>query len=370
MGIRNSRIGLRMRAPEVSGVRASAMIETDFQGTTLPVGTAQPYQGSEGAFFTSATLRVRHLNLKVETPIVDILAGQYWQLLGWQGFYHPNTVEIQGVPGQLYSRTPQLRIMKTIKADPFTFEAAVAATRPVQRDSATPDGQAGLRLAFDKWTGVQTTGSTGTQIAPLSVAVTGLLRHVAVDAMSAKPTTTNDLGLSALAVDAYIPIVPGSKDHRDNALSVQGEFSTGYGYADQITNLNMGMTAYPLTTFVPNIDNGIVTYDGLGRLHGLELQTYLVGLQYYLPGTNGKLFVSGNYSHTESPNTHFYTCAMGCSRLPSQAMSQYDWFDFNIFVDPVPAVRVGFEYANSNTEYVDGVHAINHRGQLSGFFIY
>jgi hypothetical protein len=243
----------------------------------------------------------------------------------------------------------------------------------------TPDGQGGLRLAFDKWTGAQTTGSTGTQIAPLSLAVTGLLRHVAVDAFSAKPKTTNDLGLSALAVDGFIPVIPASKDHRDNALSLQGEFSTGYGYADQFTNLNLGMTTYaapPDATaanpaYTPDIDNGIVTYDGLGRLHGLQLLTYLFGIQYYLPGTNGKMFVSANYSHTDAQNTHFYAnTAPGYSTTPAKAMSVYDWFDFNLFVDPVPAVRVGFEYANFNTQYVDGVHAINHRGQLSGFFIF
>jgi hypothetical protein len=42
----------------------------------------------------------------------------------------------------------------------------------------------------------------------------------------------------------------------------------------------------------------------------------------------------------------------------------------NLFVDPVPAVRIGAEYANFNDVYVDGTHAINHRVQLSGFFIF
>ncbi len=379
MGIRNSRVGLRLKAPEMGcGVRTSAMVELDFQGAELPVGVAQPYQGSEGTFFTSPTTRVRHLNLKVETPIVDFLAGQYWTLFGWGSAYQPNTVEIQGVPGEIYARTPQLRISKTIKADPVTLEFALAATRPVQRDSATPDGQGGIRFSLDSWTGVQTTGSTGTQIAPLSVAVTGLVRHVAVDAFSVKPKTTNDLGMSAVAVDGYIPVIPGSKHHRDNALSLQGEFSTGYGYADMFTNLNAGMTTYatpPDATaaapaYTADIDNGIVTYDGLGHLHALQYQTYLFGLQYYLPATDGKLWISGNFSRTESNNAHFYACATGCSTTPSKAMAAYDWFDVNLFVDPTPAVRIGLEYANYNTEYVDGVHAINHRGQLSGFFIF
>ena len=373
-GVRNSRVGFRLRAPELScGVRTSAMIETDFQGTQLPVGpvnSTQPYNGSEGTFFSSPTMRVRHLNLKVETPVVDFLAGQYWTLFGWGSAYQPNTVEIQGVSGEVYSRTPQLRISMTIKAHPVTIEIAVAATRPVQRDSATPDGQGGIRFALDSWTGVQTTGSTGTQIAPLSVAVSGLLRHVAVDNFSAKPTYTNDLGLSAVAVDGFLPVIPGTKHHRDNAFAINGEFATGYGFADMYTGLTGGMTTYALPTYTPNIDNGIVTYDGNGRLHGIQWQTYLVGAQYYLPGIDGKLWISGNYSHMESANIHFYTCAAGCSTTAQKALSVEDWFDVNLFVDPTPAVRVGLEYANFNSQYVDGIHAINHRGQLSGFFIF
>ena len=211
------------------------------------------------------------------------------------------------------------------------------------------------------------------------------MRHVAVDAWAAKPKTTNDLGMSAIALDGYIPVIRASKKHRDNALSVQGEFSTGYGDADMFTNLNAipaptsPGSAYPLlpggVIYTPDIDNGIVTYDGLGRLHGIQYLTYNFGLQYYLPGTDGKAWISGNYSHTESQNAHFYACAAGCATTPAKAVQMIDWFDVNFVIDPVPAVRIGIEYANFHTTYVDningsGVNAINHRGQLSGFFIF
>src|SRR5438552_3357594 len=79
---------------------------------------------TESATFTSPSFRIRHFNVKLETPIVDVLIGQYWHLFGWQSIYHPNTVEIQGVPGQIYSRTPQIRISKTIKSAPVTLELA------------------------------------------------------------------------------------------------------------------------------------------------------------------------------------------------------------------------------------------------------
>ncbi len=378
-GVRNSRIGFRLRAPETDGIRASAVIETDFQGTTLPVGTGPyptpspaPTLGTEANFFTSPALRIRHMYFKVETPVVDFLAGQYWQLFGWQSSYQPNTVQIQGVPGELYSRTTQLRVSKTLKADPITLEIAVAAMRPVQRDSAIPDGQAGIRFAVDSWKGVQTVGATGTQISPISVAATGLLRRVEVDQFSSAPKTTNELTMTGFAVDAFIPVIPGTKDRKDNALSFNGEFATGYGIADQYTGLTggvgfpspanpMGLATAP--TYKPDIDAGIVTYDANGGIHGIQWTTYLMGVQYYLPAVGGKLMVSGNFSHIMSANSHYYGAAAALT-------SSENFGDVNVFYDPIPAVRIGAEFANFNTTYVDLQHASNQRVQLSGFFIF
>jgi hypothetical protein len=367
-----------MKAPEYYGVRASAMIESDFLGTQLPVGTG-PYAvpsatnsafGTEAAYFTNPTFRIRHMNLKVETPVVDILFGQYWQLYGWGSAYQPNTVEIQGLPGELYARTPQLRISKTVKAYPVTFEAAVAAVRPFQRDSATPDGEGGLRLAIDSWTGVQTVGSAGTQISPLSVAVTGLVRHVAVNSFPVNGTNTTDLTMGAVAADAFVPVIPGTKESKDNSLSLNGEFSTGYGDADMYTGLTggVGFPAPPTGSYAPDIDPGVVTFDYSGKLHGIQWTSYLIGLQYYVPGTDGKLWISGNYSRLQSANIHYY--AEGTIGSSSSLMHADNWFDVNLFVDPLPAVRFGVEFATTKTTYVDSIYAINHRGQLSGFFIF
>jgi hypothetical protein len=374
-GARNSRIGFRLKAPEVASIRPSAQAEMDFLGTQLPIGNGQPYFGTEGAFFTNPTFRIRHMNLKLETPIVDILFGQYWQLFGWQSAYQPNTVEIQGIPAEIYSRTPQLRFSKTIKTEPVTFEVAVAATRPVQRDNGFPDGQGGIRVAFNDWTAVQTVGATGTQISPLSIAVTGLLRRVNVNEIASTPKSTTDLALSALAVDGFVPVVPGTKDKKDNSLALNGEFATGYGFADMYTGLTggIGFPAIPTPAggMAPaqpqsyaDIDPGIVTYTN-GVLHGIQWTSYLIGAQYYLPGLNGDVWIAGNYSHIESANI----ARLNPSAVAS-LMSAYDWFDALIFFKPTPAVQFGIEYANFNTLYADGVHSKNHRVQFSGFFVY
>jgi hypothetical protein len=365
MGTRNSRIGFRLRAPERCGIRTSAQLEMDFLGGQAPTA-------SEAALFASPLFRIRHFNLKIETPVVDVLMGQYWSLFGWQGVYHPNTVQIQGIPGELFSRTPQVRISKTLKSDAVTFEVAVAAVRPAQRDAGLPDGQGGIRFALNPWTAVQTTGSTGTNISPASVAVTGYVRRVMVDQYSTAPKYTNDKTAAGLAVDAFLPIIPATKENKDNSLALNGEFATGGGMADQYSALTGGAAfpalpnptgANPAPVYAPNIDPGIVTYSGAGDLHYVKWTSFLVGAQYYLPGVDGRIWISGNYSRIRSPNLRRFGAR-------AASLSHEDWFDVNLFGDPAPAIRLGLEYANYNDRYVDGTHSINHRVQFSGFYMF
>jgi hypothetical protein len=371
-GIRNSRIGLRMKAPEFGGIRVSGQAEMDFLGTQLPVGYGQPYFGSEAAFFTNPTFRVRHMNMKAETGVVDVLIGQYWQLFGWQSVYHPNTVEIQGVPGQVYSRTPQVRISKTIKTDTFTFEAAVAAMRPPQRDSATPEGQAGLRFAFNKWNGVVTNGATSTSIQPVSIAVTGDLRRVALPNLATAPTYENDKTGTAIAVDAFVPVIPGSKEKMGNSLSLTGEVASGYGTSDLYTGLSGGASIAlpnpnnlnPAPAYPQDVDNGIAAFATDGSLHLINWTSYILGLQYYLPGTGGHLWLAANYSHHESGNMGDFFPAS------AKVRKSEDWADGNVFADVTPAMRLGVEYAWFQDKYVDGNSGTNHRVQFSAWFIY
>ena len=368
---RNSRFGLRLKAPEYHGIRESALFESDFVVDVEPIGVTQPYNETEGQYFTNPVLRTRHFYLKVENPIVDALFGQTWHLFGWQSSYHPNTDQPQGVPGQLYSRTPQLRLSKTVKTEDITFDVAVAAMRPPQRDSGIPEGEAGLHLAFNKWTGTQTIGATGTTVSPLSVAVTGDLRAFSVPAFAAKPTYSNDLTTTAIAADAFVPVLPGTENDKGNSLSLLGEFVTGYGISDMMTGWQSGVT-YPslpapmgmaAPTFNPDIDPGFVVYDSAGKLHGVQWTSYRFGAQYYLPGLDGKFWISGNYSHVQSANAHLYGSA-------TATLSNYDWFDVNMMGDLTPAIRLGIEYANYNTMYSDATHAINHRIYASAFYIF
>lgn len=390
MSVRNSRFGFRLRAPETRGVRASGVLEIDFLGSQAPIAYTSDtaYRQSEGSFFTSPTLRARHAYLKLETPIVDVLLGQTWALFGWQPYFQPNTVEIQGVPGELYARTPQIRISKSIKTSAVGIDLALALDRPAARDSMVPIAEAGARLTIEKWRGMKTNGATATQILPAAIGVSVDGRQYVLPEFQPIPKANVNRTSGALAVDAFVPVIPANETKRGNSLSLTGEFATGSGFADLYTGLTGGMQMphVPNTTglnpppvYPQNIDDGLVVYDLSGQLHPIRWTSLLVGIEYYLPGLEGRSWISANYSHMESPNSHFYARPPSTT-LPDpqsayfvpaeQVRDSLDWFDVNVFADVVPSVRLGLEYASFRDRYVDGIRAVDHRVQFSGFFLF
>ncbi len=358
LAVRNSRIGFRLNAPEYSGIRASALVEADFMGN-------QPPNASEAQFFTNPGFRIRHAFLKAETEYVDILIGQYWPLLGFQPIFDPNTVELQGVPAQVYSRTPQIRVSHLFKLQPVSVEVAVAALRPPQRDSGWPDGQAGVRLIYDEWKGVHTIGSTGTTADALSIAFSGALRGFKLPELSATPVADVSTTSTAYSIDLLLPIIQATLQQRGNALTLNASFSNGSGFADQFTGLSGGVGFPGLPgggTYSPNIDVGTAVFAADGTLHTVDWRSLLVGLQYYLP-PDGKIWISTNFSQLYSANA--------ASFGPATRVFNHSWWaDGNLFVDVTPALRFGLEYAYFSQTYVDGVNASNHRFQFSSWYIF
>ena len=59
---RNSRIGFKLAAPEANGIKASAQLEMDFLGN-------QPPGISDASLYQNPTFRIRHMNVKLETPV-------------------------------------------------------------------------------------------------------------------------------------------------------------------------------------------------------------------------------------------------------------------------------------------------------------
>jgi hypothetical protein len=371
---RASRFGFRVRAPEWHGIRASAQLEMDFFGTQLPIGptnSGQPFYQNESTTLSAATPRLRHAFFRVETPIVDVVFGQYWAVLGMQPNYQPGSVQILGFPALLYQRTPQLRLSKTFKTDDVSLEIAAAAVRPAQRDSGVPGGQAGIRFAVEKWRAAQTQAAASTSLAPLSLSVSGDLRRLALTELAANPTKSLDLLGGGIAVDAWIPIVPAKDEkRRANSLAVQGEFVYGSGLADQYTQLTGGLQLpenYPA-----NIDPGIASYDGRGGAHPVQWTSVVAGGQYYLPFFDGRFFVSGHYARIWSPNierTGFVNA------LSTNTIDQKQFVDWNLLADVTPQVRFGIGGAWVEDRFLADsnglrLRAESWRGQLTGLFVF
>jgi hypothetical protein len=364
---RNSRLGFKLKGPESEDVKTSALAEMDFLGN-------QPTGISDAALLTNPTFRIRHMMLKVETPYIDVMAGQYWQLFGWQSFFFPNCVEIMGLPGQVFGRSPQLRLSHPFKNDAVTVEVAVASSRSPQRDGGVPDTQGGIRLLVNNWKAAHTANSTGSAIDPGGIGVSGVYRRFRVNNFSAAPTTTNDKNAGGISVDALLPLVSPVGTDRSNSLTLTGSYVRGTGIADLYTGLTGGI-GYPslpnptmaatAPTYTPDIDAGLVTYGPAGDLHTIDWQSFIVGAQYYLP-PSGSVWISGNYSQMDSGNIDKYTTTATAPKV----FKRSQWADGNLFWDANKAVRFGVEFAWFKQKFVDDSTATNYRGQFSAFYIF
>jgi hypothetical protein len=374
--IRNSRIGLRATAPEFGGVRSLGLVEGDFfgydpnpatGGTSTPTGAAAT--PSEAGFFNNPTFRIRAAYLRLYTDNVDFLIGQTYHLLAWQNYFFATSVAFLGLPSELFNRTQMVKLAYTFKSDAVNVDVAVGAVRPVQRDSAVPDGEAGLRLMINQWKGIHTPGNGGTAAFPAAIGVSGMVRRFRVDQFAATPTVgsySTDTGY-AIAVDALIPVIPAvDSTDRGNALTVVGEFATGSGDADEYTGMTAGATnkLAPGATTGPDIDNGLVTYDSAGILHTIPWQTFLVGFDYYLPPT-GRVILAANYSQGDSNKMQDLYGSTSKTIFKSAK-----YVDTTLFWDVTPAARLGLGYQLTMQTFADNTNARNHRFELTGLYFF
>jgi len=350
---RDSRLGLAVGAPTYQGIKSSAQIEFDFYGLV-------PTDARRHDSVVFGPLRIRHAYLKLETSVVDVIAGQYYDVFGWNGSFYPATVGYLGVPAEIYHRNPQLRIEKKIHAGDVELTAAVAAVRPGQRDSGVPDGEGGLKLTYSGWTGIATPGFGRPALAPLSVGVSGLYRHFEAPAFRAEPGSeavhTNGYGV---AVNVLLPVVPAKtvEDH-GNALTLTGEFSKGTGIADMYTFMdggsrfpllpNPGNTS-PATVYPANVDPGLVTFDRNFALKTVNWQGFVAGLQYYLPIGGGRVWIAGIYSQIKSDNIKNLTPFASYGGI----FTKMEYIDANLGIDITPAVALGLSFQTVKQTFAD-----------------
>lgn len=350
---KDSRLGIFVGAPTVRGIRSSAQIEFDFYGLVPTDARRQ-----DSVMF--GPVRIRHAFLKVETKVVDVVAGQYYDLFGWGGYFYPGTVAYQGVPAGIYHRNPQLRIEKKVRLGQIELLAAVAAVRPGQRDSGIPDGQAGLKLAYTGWRGAATQGFGRPSLAPLSIGVSGVFRRFEVPAFRSDPgsegVTTNGYGLAASALLPVIPIQ--TIDDQSNALTLTGEFSIGTGVADMYTGMDGGSRfpllpnpsmAAPAVQYQANVDPGLVTFDRNFNLKTISWRAFVAGLQYHLPVDAGRVWLSGIYSRVWSDDIKQLTPFTSWGAI----FTKMEYLDANIGFDITPAIALAVSFQTVKQTFGD-----------------
>jgi hypothetical protein len=375
---RDSRLGIRLAAPEEHGIRVSGVLETDFFGPT-----ATTEQGT----YVNPVLRIRTSYLKLETPVLDVLIGQQWTLFGWQPVFVSASVQYPGLPGETFERTPQLRLSKTIKGDAVTTEIAVAANRPPQQDSATPEGVAGVRLQFNKWMGQHTAYMAYSALQPASIGISADVRQFRIPELSATPHTGITRTGGGVAFSAYLPIIPATKASKDNALALNGELSITSGMSDDYSALGGAGTANAsipsampggtATPYTPNFDAGLAAIDAAGNVELIKWLAYLVSLEFYPAGTGGRLGLVANYGHMESSNARSVGTASSAAATPAaqaaaaaRIRDHEDYFEVGVFVDPTKVTRVAASGSLYNDVYADGVAAKNYAVILSGWLFF
>jgi hypothetical protein len=373
---RNSRIGFKMIIPEFEGIKTTGIVEGDFDGNQ----PSNPPTLTEASYYTNATFRLRYANVKLESGVIDVQAGQALNLFGNGPYFFPCTTFQLGLPNMVFSRTPQLRIAKTLKTKAVNVDIGVAGLRPPGRDSLYPDAQAALRLSINDWKGVHTPGYVFTTADPMAIGISGVARRFKVDQFAATPTgQSTDTGWG-VSIDAFIPVIPvKDSDDRSNALSLTGTFTTGSGIAD-LYGMNGGITFPALPagqtgTFTPDIDPGMVTYDPGGVLHTIPWTTFMAGAQYYLP-PSGRLFISGNYTQAQSTGAGNIVDLVGGETLPSgmpntraaTVIKKAQYVDGCVFFDITRTVRTSVSIQEIWQTYGDETKGKNRRFTFAMYY--
>jgi hypothetical protein len=375
---RDSRLGIRLAAPAQHGIRVSGVLETDFFGPT-----ATTEQGT----YSNPVLRIRTSFLKIETPVLDVLLGQQWTLFGWQPAFVSASVQYPGLPGETFERTAQLRLSRTIKRDAFTTDLAIAANRPPQQDSATPEGVAGVRFQLNKWTGQHTAYMAYTAIQPASIAITGDVRQVRIPELAVTPHSGIARTGGGVAFSAYLPIISATATSKDNALSLNGEVSITSGMSDAYTTLGGAGTANAAippampggaaTPYTPNFDAGLAVIDAAGHVELIKWLAYFASLEFYPAGTGGRLGMVVNYGHMESSNARSVGTASSAAATPgdqtaavAKIRDHEDVFEIGAFVDPTASTRIAVSGSLYKDVYGDGVAAKNYAAIMSGWLFF
>jgi hypothetical protein len=266
---------------------------------------------SENAYYNSPTFRVRHAYLTLRNPYVDVLAGQTFDVFGFQNFY--TVTSLLGIPNQVSTRTAQFRLSRTFGAG----RTDLARRRP-RGGAAGAARFAGPRRRCGAFASRSTAGRASRRRVPRSPSRRRFRSPCQASAGSSSSTrsrrrprrrrTTPRAGAcrwtcSRPSSRRCTPTTAG------NRASIVGSFVIGTGIADLISaggnarfpTLPNSMQYNPPPAYTADIDNGLVTFDLFGVAHTIDWYAFKGGLQYYLPG-GGRLLLAGNFTPAHSNN--------------------------------------------------------------------
>jgi hypothetical protein len=174
---------------------------------------------------------------------------------------------------------------------------------------------------------------------------------------------------SAIAADAFIPVVPVSEGKDDFGMILTGEYTYGAGDTDEFNGGGFsgltGLTAQSSTVNTTNLDPGVAGIDG-GHNFVLVLLSSVTGqVQITLPPSIGTIVTAG-YGEIFSKNDG--SLINTPSFKPGSIYNDDSVMFANVMQDFTSNIRAGLEYARFDTHYVSGQDAVDHRIQLSTWY--
>ncbi len=392
--MRDSRLSFLGTVPAIDGWKTKGYVEVDFKGydpsptyLSAPSNSASP--NSESSWYTYPTLGLRHAYVSAEKNGLNIMAGQYWSLFGWNMDYILASVSVAPYMGVLYERTPQIRVSDTLGlGEDVRVQLAVSADRPEQRDSQFPNADGALKFIIGGWKGRFGMATGPVNTVPFSIGVSGTDRNYAW------PTAWNNPGnydlnnytwAQSLAIDALIPLLPF--DGKDGpAVVATGEWTTGTGDGDMfpywtgglpaLANANNAAVTVGNNTLSPNLDAGIAGFDPSNNFTLIKVQSWNGQVQIHGPKSWGT-FLTAGYGEIFSPNIGGLS-AWNPAKAGGAGMSAGSYNDdqvmfANIMHDFTSNIRLAVEYARIATNYLKTATApeqvwLGHRFQVSAWY--
>ena len=360
---RNSRLAFLATAPEMDGWKSKGYLELDFLGYdpapnyAAPSTTAAP-NNTEAAFYSQPGIRIRHAYVDAQKDGWDIMAGQFWTLFGFQadtmlGSMTPGLA----LPGELFQRTPQVRVSKSF-GDDAKLQLSVAADRPEESGSMVPNFDGGIRFSLGSLKGRFALPTNPVNAVPFSIGLSGTLRNYAYGTAGSNVNLNQGAQGQAVAADAMIPVLPLDDQGDGPSLVLAGEWTAGTGDGDQLFGWTGGTAPLSAAANGINLDAGVAGFSG-ANFTLLDLQSWQGQLQFHLPKSCAT-FITAGYGETYSDNVG----TVAGTYNDESVMFANVVHDFN------PNVRAGVEYDRFDTHYIAGAgfDAVDHRVLVTSWY--